>query len=328
VEEGDVPFEVLLGLLEDPLLEVNEIEGVRVVNLTGLQPLDIKREVIGNFLPVEDPVDHVATKKPHLYLIPRVRVDLVVLVNRLEYVAGRRPVAEFEVIESPLVYSLSVPLLKIFDWHVFQHNRQLAVGILEHYMGLHVLLIHLAHKLLELWRFHTLLPFFGIYVCFSQRIRHLSVAEVLQNRISEKYVSFKEIELGSQPFSVSQIRGIVVEQLLSTFLQVLNLTYLKVYLLKLSLQVLALLADSLLPQEVGPRFVLRLHFAVSSVLESVRFVLEVLFVLFELIVEDDIFFELVFIVAEKGVFDDVREGHSFFTVHHEYSLEKILQFHL
>lgn len=81
MEEGDVPFEVLLGLLEDPLLEVNEIEGVRVVNLTGLQPLDIKREVIGNFLPVEDPVDHVATKKPHLYLIPRVRVDLVVLVN-------------------------------------------------------------------------------------------------------------------------------------------------------------------------------------------------------------------------------------------------------
>jgi hypothetical protein len=46
VQQSDVPFQVLLGLLEDPLFEVNEIEGVRVLDLFGLEPLDEEGEMI------------------------------------------------------------------------------------------------------------------------------------------------------------------------------------------------------------------------------------------------------------------------------------------
>lgn len=92
MEESDVAFEVLLGFLEDPLFKVDEVEGVRVVYLLRLQPLYEEGEVIRYLLAVEDPVDHVAAEQPHLDLVTGVRVDLAVLVDRLEDVRCSRSV--------------------------------------------------------------------------------------------------------------------------------------------------------------------------------------------------------------------------------------------
>lgn len=52
-----------------------------VLDLFGLEPLDEKREVVRNFLPVENSIYHVATEQPHLYFVPCVRVDLAVFVD-------------------------------------------------------------------------------------------------------------------------------------------------------------------------------------------------------------------------------------------------------
>jgi hypothetical protein len=62
MQEGDVSLQILLGLLQNPLLEVNEVEGVRVLDLLGLQPLDEEGEVVGDLLPEEDTVDHVTAE--------------------------------------------------------------------------------------------------------------------------------------------------------------------------------------------------------------------------------------------------------------------------
>jgi hypothetical protein len=141
VEQRDIPLQVLLGLLEYPLLEVDEVEGVGVVDLLGLEPLDEEGEVIGDFLPVEDAVDHVAAEQPHLDLVARVRVDLRVLVDRFEDVGRGRSVGEFQLVEAFLVDGQFVPPVEVFDGHVFEDDGDLAVGVLEHEMRLHVLLL-------------------------------------------------------------------------------------------------------------------------------------------------------------------------------------------
>lgn len=60
-----------------------------VLDLLGLEPFDEEGKVVGDFLAVEDPVDHVAAEQPHLDLIASVGVDLGVLVDRLEDVGCR-----------------------------------------------------------------------------------------------------------------------------------------------------------------------------------------------------------------------------------------------
>jgi hypothetical protein len=92
MQQRDIPFQVLLCFLEDPLLKIDKIEGVGVVDLLGLEPLDEEGEVIGDLLPDEDAVDHVAAEKSHLYLVAGVGIDLRVLVDRLEDVGCRRSV--------------------------------------------------------------------------------------------------------------------------------------------------------------------------------------------------------------------------------------------
>lgn len=81
VEEGDIAFQVLLRLLEDPFLKVYEVESMRIVYLFCLQPLDEERKMVGNLLPVENTVYHVATEKSHFYFVSCVWVDLSVLMN-------------------------------------------------------------------------------------------------------------------------------------------------------------------------------------------------------------------------------------------------------
>ena len=46
MEQGNVTLQILLGFFEDPLLEVDEVESMRVFDLLGLEPLDEEREVI------------------------------------------------------------------------------------------------------------------------------------------------------------------------------------------------------------------------------------------------------------------------------------------
>ena len=46
MEECDVPLQVLLRLLQNPLLEVDEIEGMGVFDFFGLQPFYEEGEVV------------------------------------------------------------------------------------------------------------------------------------------------------------------------------------------------------------------------------------------------------------------------------------------
>ena len=99
MEESNVALKVLLSLFKDPLLEVDEVKGMRVVDFASLQPFNVERKVVWNFFAVEYSVDHMAAKQPHLDLVSSVRVNLTILMDRLKYVAGSRTITEFEVIE-------------------------------------------------------------------------------------------------------------------------------------------------------------------------------------------------------------------------------------
>ena len=46
VQKRDVPLQVLLRLLKNPLLEVDEIEGMGVFDFFGLQPFYEEGEVV------------------------------------------------------------------------------------------------------------------------------------------------------------------------------------------------------------------------------------------------------------------------------------------
>ena len=170
---------------------------MRVVNLLCLQPFHVKRKMIRYLLPVEYSVYHVTAKQTHLYLVTCMRVDLIVLVNRLEYVWRRWSVWKLQVVKGLLVYWQFVALLKIFYWHVLQNYRYLAVSILEKKMSLHVFLLHLTHKFLELWSFHAFMPTFWVDVDFSQRLGHFSIVETVKKRIREEDICFQQIKFGS-----------------------------------------------------------------------------------------------------------------------------------
>lgn len=86
MQQGNIFLQVLLLLLQDPLLEVQEVESVWVVYPFPLQPVHEVREVLRDLVPYEYPVYHVTTKQTHLYLVTQVRLDAFVLVDCLEYV--------------------------------------------------------------------------------------------------------------------------------------------------------------------------------------------------------------------------------------------------
>lgn len=92
MQQCNIPLQVLLCLLEDPLLEVNEIESMGIVDLLGLEPLDEEGEMIWYFFSIEDAVDHVAAEQSHLDLVTSVRVDLGVLVDRFKDVGCSRSI--------------------------------------------------------------------------------------------------------------------------------------------------------------------------------------------------------------------------------------------
>jgi hypothetical protein len=158
VKLGDVLLQIALGLLMDPLLEVVEIESIRVGDLSALEPLEVVGEVVGYLLAVKDAVDHMTAEETQLDLVTCVRMDFLVLVDGLEDVRGRRTVGELQLLEGFLSHLRFVSLLKVFDRHLSQHVPHLAVGVLEVQMRFHVLLLQQGHESLVLWGFNALLP--------------------------------------------------------------------------------------------------------------------------------------------------------------------------
>lgn len=81
MQKCNISLKILLSFFQDPLLEVYEVEGMRIVNLFRLKPFDVEREVVGNLLAIEYPVDHVATEQTHFNFISGVGVDFSILVD-------------------------------------------------------------------------------------------------------------------------------------------------------------------------------------------------------------------------------------------------------
>ena len=70
MQQSNIPLQVRLSLLQNPLLEEDEVKGVRVLDSLGLQPFDEEWKVVVNLLPIEYSIDHMTAEQPHLYLIP------------------------------------------------------------------------------------------------------------------------------------------------------------------------------------------------------------------------------------------------------------------
>ena len=121
MQQGDILLQVVLSLLENPLLEINKIEGVGVADVLRLQPADEVGEIVWDLPPVEYPVYHVAAEQPHFYLVPQVQIDFLVLVDALEYMRSCRPVRKLQLIERSLAHCQRVSFLEIFYRHVLDH---------------------------------------------------------------------------------------------------------------------------------------------------------------------------------------------------------------
>jgi len=84
VEKSDVAFQILLRFLEDPSFEVDKVECVWVIYLFCFQPFNEKWEMIRNFFPVENSIDHMTTEQPHLNFVSCVRVNFTIFMDRFE----------------------------------------------------------------------------------------------------------------------------------------------------------------------------------------------------------------------------------------------------
>lgn len=161
-----------MRFLEDPLLEIYKIEGVRIVDLLGFEPLDEEGEVIRYFLTVEDAVNHMAAEKSHLYLVSCMRVNFGILVNRFKDVGRGRTIGEFQLVERLLIDRQFISLFEVFDWHVFEDHIHFTVSVLIHDMSLHVLFLELAYELFEFRRFRAFQPSPTLNTNFLQAFGH------------------------------------------------------------------------------------------------------------------------------------------------------------
>jgi len=105
----------------------------------------------------------------------------------------------------------------------------------------------------------------------------------------------------------------------------MSLTNLEKDFLELALKMLRFFADSFLLQEMSSRLVFRLHFTiVYTILKFLGLIFNEFFIVLDLFVEDHILLEFVFVFEKKRVFDYIRKSHSFFAVHYENALKKVL----
>lgn len=70
MQQGDILLQVLLRLLQNPLLEVQKVESVRIMDTLVSKPSNKVWEVVRDVLPVENTVNHMTTEQPHLDLVP------------------------------------------------------------------------------------------------------------------------------------------------------------------------------------------------------------------------------------------------------------------
>lgn len=89
-----------------------------ICNVFLLQPLTEVREVVLNFSPDENPIDHVATKQTHFYLISQVGIHISVLGDHLKDVGCCGSIREFNLIKLCLLDGRLVAFLEIGDGHV------------------------------------------------------------------------------------------------------------------------------------------------------------------------------------------------------------------
>ena len=140
MKQSNIFLQVLLALWVNPLLKVNEVKSVIVMDSFRLEPLRKKREVLIHLFSVENPVYHVTAKQSHLYLVTNVAVYVLVLVNVLENVWSCWTVGKFQLVEYLLAYRWLVTLVEILYRHVAQNAIYLVVCVFVHYVRLHVLL--------------------------------------------------------------------------------------------------------------------------------------------------------------------------------------------
>ena len=138
---GNILFQIMLCLLMDPLLEIMEVEGVRIRDLSYFQPFQKEWKIVSHFLAVENAVDHVAAEKTKFDFVASVRMDLFVFVDGLEDMRSGGSISEFKLFEGLLGDFRFVTLAKILDRHLTQHMTHLTVNILEVEMSLHVFLL-------------------------------------------------------------------------------------------------------------------------------------------------------------------------------------------
>ncbi len=63
MELSNVFLKIFLSLIVDPLLEVVEIEDIRVGDLSCGEPFNEKGEIVSDFFSVEDSVNHVTAEE-------------------------------------------------------------------------------------------------------------------------------------------------------------------------------------------------------------------------------------------------------------------------
>ena len=202
----NILLQIPLSLLMNPLFEVVEIKSIGVVDLPGLQPLNVVREIVTHLLPVEYSVDHVAAEQSQFYLVSCVGVDLLVFVDCLEDVRSCRSVCKFQLLERFLVDVCFVTPLEVFDGHLAQNVTHLTVHILEHKMSLHVLLLKQSHKIFVLRSFSALLPVILLNIRIKQSLGLMFRGQISQQRIRIENLNLQKIVFGSQPFSICQVR--------------------------------------------------------------------------------------------------------------------------
>ena len=64
-----VLLQSLVCAVQHPPLKVRKVKPLRVVDLLALQPLQVKREVLVQMIPVKYPIHHMTTKHPYFHSV-------------------------------------------------------------------------------------------------------------------------------------------------------------------------------------------------------------------------------------------------------------------
>ncbi len=162
--------------------------------------------MVQNLLPVENPVHHMTTEKPHFNLVPQVGIDLFVFMNRLENVGSGGSVCKFKFIERFFGDFEFVAFLKVLDGNVLKYFADFVVSVFVVKVSFHVFLLKFRNIFLEVTGLDTLIPLVGLDTDFLQTFRELSALQVMEKWIGVKDAGLEEVKFSGQPFSKAQVR--------------------------------------------------------------------------------------------------------------------------